>query len=45
MDNPFNFIWGIIEYVCVFAVFTYLMFKIINLTQLFLRFVKWTISK
>ena len=37
MENPFEFIWGTIEYICVFAVFTYLMFKIIDLTKLSLE--------
>jgi len=41
MENPFEFIWGTIEYICVFAVFTYLMFKIIDLTKLFIRCIKW----
>ena len=45
MENPFNFAWGIIEYFCVFAVFTYLMFKIINLTQFSIKCIKWFIDK
>jgi len=42
---PFDFIWGTIEYFCVFFTFSWLILQSYRIGMLFVRFFKFVVSK
>jgi len=45
MINPFDFIWGTIEYFCVFFTFSWILFQFYRVGLLTVKFIKFVASK